>query len=828
MRLTLRGFFLPLIIVLSFSAPVPPILLAQEVQPAQDISDALTSAANPVPLINSPLVPDARKPGGTGFTLTVNGTEFVVGSVVKWNGSSRTTTFVNNSRLTASILSTDVANPTTASVTVVNPNGGRSNVVFFAVTPSTASVGLSAPKGFTAGLGPALMAVGDFNGDGKPDLAVSSEGSNNVSILLGDGQGGFQTHVDYATGAQPGGIAVGDFNRDGKLDLAVADQNCANNTCGPGSVSILLGKGDGSFEPAVEYAAGSGTYSVAVGDFDGDGKLDVAVANSGFGLLEPGGIQVLLGNGDGTFQGAVNYGTGSGTNPTAVVVGDFNNDGKLDLAVANTACGSPCGDLAVLLGNGDGTFQPAVNYNAGAQPLSIAVGDFNLDGKLDLAVANVSSQNISILLGNGDGTFQSAVSYSTSDDAFAIAVADLNGDGKPDLIVESASLIVFLGNGDGTFKAGMDYSAGLHLLSLALADLNSDGRLDVVVTQYGTDSFLPPLGGGTTVSVLSQIPVVSLSKGSLNFSDQLIPTSSTPQTVTFRNTSGLVLNIGSLALRGTNTTDFDETHTCGSTLKPGASCTITVTFTPTYIGPRTASLVISDNAMGSPQVITLNGTGVISGPDATLSPISLTFATRLLRTTSAAQSVVLSNYGTAALDITSISLTGAQASDFHQSNTCGSSVAAGASCTINVTFMPTAINARTAKLSVSDNAPGSPQTVSLSGTGTEVSFNPTSLHFGCQIPFLKTSCSAPSQTITLTNTGTAILTISSISASPNPPFSETNNCTSVAPGKSCTIIVSFSSSSAGNFSGNVAATDNGGGSTQTITLSGTVTKQHLI
>lgn len=779
-------------------------------------------AQNPVPLINEPLVPDTVKPGSPGFVLSVNGTGFVSGATVHWNGSPLATTFVSRSRLKASVPASDIATAGTASVTVFNltPGGGTSNVVFFEVTPSSTSIGLSAPNNFTAGSGPALLTVGDFNGDGNPDLAVANEGSNNVSILLGDGHGGFRTHVDYPTGPEPSSIAVGDFNGDGKLDLAVADQNCPGGTCGSsGSVSILLGNGDGTFEPAVEYGSEAGTYSVAVGDFNGDGKLDLVVAASGAGVADPGGIDVLLGNGDGTFQAAIRYGTGSGTNPTSVVVGDFNGDGKLDLAATNVACASPCGNVAVLLGNGDGTFQAAVNYAAGAQPLSIAVGDVNLDGKLDLIVANVSSNNVSVLLGNGDGTFQSPANYSTNDGAFSVAVADLNGDGKPDLIALSGSLTVFLGNGNGTFQKGMNYGAGSDLLSVGLGDFNNDGRLDAVVTHWSTDSTLPPPGGGTTVSVLLQTPALTLSQTSLVFADQVIETRSTAQTVTLTNTSGFVLTISSLGVTGSNASDFSQTNTCGSTVAAGRSCTISVTFTPTQTGPRSASITIIDNASDSPRTITLNGVGVISGPDATPSATNLTFAIQLVGTSSAAQSVMLTNYGTTALSISSIVAGG----DFAASNTCGSSLVAGASCTINVIFKPTQPGNRTGTVSITDNAPGSPQKVSLKGTGTVVEFNPTSLAFHCHNE--PNNCPPPPQTITLTNTGGTTLSISNVAITGSTTFSQTNNCsTSVVTKGSCTITVSFKSSSRGTFSGAVSVSDNGGGSPQQVPLSASETK----
>ena len=606
-----------------------------------------TSATpNPVPLVNQQLLPDATKPGGGALTLTVNGTGFVSSALVHWNGSALATTFVSSSQLKATILPSDVAKAGTASVTVVNPapGGGTSNVVFFEVTTATSSIALSAPRGFDAGSGPQSVAVGDFNGDGKPDLAVVNSYSNNVSILLGNGDGTFQIHVDYPTGAQPGSVAIGDFNGDGKLDLAVVN-SYSNN------------------------------------------------------------VSVLLGNGNGTFQPAVSYGTGSGTGPAFVAVGDFNHDGKLDLAVAN----SNSSNVSVLLGNGDGTFQTAVNYDVGGAPTSIAVGDFNHDGKLDLAVAVPvpgPSTYVSVLLGNGDGTFQTAVNYNAPYAPDAVAVGDFNGDGNLDLVVgnRSSNISVFLGNGDGTFRTAVNYSAGYNPSSVAVGDFNNDGTLDLAVANSGSS---------TTVTVLLQSPTVSLSNTRLTYANQVVATSSASQTVTLSNTSALALNISSIVITGTNATDFAQTHTCGASLSPGASCTISLTFKPTQVGSRAASVTITDNAAVSPQQIALSGTGVTSGPNATLSA-SLTFAAQTVGTASSAQSVTLINYGRATLGITRIATSG----DFSQTHTCGSSLAVLASCTISVTFTPTQQGSRAGTLSITDNAPGSPQTVSLSGTGT--------------------------------------------------------------------------------------------------------------
>jgi hypothetical protein len=754
--------------------------------PLEILSSRGFTAENPVPLINGPLVPDAIAPGGEGFTLTVNGTGFVSGAVVKWNHTSLATTFVKNSQLTASVPASEIAAPGTASVTVVNPSpgGGPSNVSFFEVTPASSSIALSAPPAFSAGTGPDAVAVGDFNGDGKLDLAVANEGSNNVSILLGNGDGTFQAAVDYGAGSNPSSVAVGDFRSDGKLDLVVANDGSSN-------VSILLGNGDGSFQAAVNYGVGSAPTAVAVGDFNGDGKLDLAVANE-----LSNNVSILLGNGDGTFQAAVNY--GAGMTLFAVAVEDFNGDGKLDLVVADAVSDY----VSVLLGNGNGTFKTAVQYVAGLEPFSVAVADFNGDGKLDLAVANLENDYVSILLGNGNGTFKAAVNYTTGIEPASVAAADFNGDGKLDLVVggvnsDNANVVsVLFGNGDGSFQAAVNYGAGSVPYSVALGDFNGDGRLDLVFA----------------ASLLLQTPIASLSSTSLNFGNELVGTTSAPNQVTLSNPSGLALNIGSIAVTGTNAADFSHTNTCGTGLAIGASCTITVTFKPAQTEPLTASVTITDNAAGSPQTIGLSGTGLSSGPNATPSPTNLTFATQLVGTSSSAQPVTLTNYGKMALSITSIAASG----DFSQTNTCGSSLAADASCTISLAFKPTQKGPRTGTLSITDNAAGSPQRVSLTGTGTVVEFKPASLSFGS----VKRNGSK-TLTTTLSNTGSTALSISGITITGSTNFSQTNTCgASVAAGGSCTITATFMALGIGSFSGNVSVSDSGGGSPQQVPLSG--------
>jgi hypothetical protein len=370
-----------------------------------------------------------------------------------------------------------------------------------ALAQSDSSIFLPAVT-YPAGVMPTSVAVADVNGDGRPDLVVAdtygslSGGHGAVSVLLGNGDGTFAAATIYSSGGDdPHSIAIADLNGDGNPDVVVTNV---------GGVDVLLGNGDGTFQAPVRYNTnGSLTFSVAVGDVNGDGRPDIVVTN-----FSSSTVAVLLGNGDGTFQPAVIYGSG-GLYATSVVLADVNGDGRPDIAVANECDRLPCshGTVGVLLGNGDGSFQHAKAYNSAgwefADPSSLAVADVNGDGKPDLLVANgctssssCPSAAVSVLLGNGDGTFRPALTYASGGFSVSVAVADVNGDGHLDVVVADEcgpcgvtnGVGVLLGNGDGTFQPVQMYSSGGgNVYAVALADLNGDGKPDAVAV-HGNDS----------------------------------------------------------------------------------------------------------------------------------------------------------------------------------------------------------------------------------------------------------------------------------------------------------------------------------------------------
>lgn len=353
--------------------------------------------------------------------------------------------------------------------------------------------------------------------------------------------------------------------------------------------------------------------------------------------------------------------------------------------------------------------------------------------------------------------------------------------------------------------------------SCAEGRTTAGSAIDIGAYELNGGSATPPPNAPSRCGVGSTpTPSANLSVGSLTFPGQTLNTTSPSQSVTLTNTGNALLVISGIALAGTNPGDFQQSNSCGPNLAATASCSIGVTFTPVANGPRSATVSVTDNASGSPQSVALSGAGVSTVPAVALSPSSLTFGSFAPGTTSAAQQVKLTNSGNAILNISGIIASG----DFAATNNCGTSLAAGANCTISVTFTPTAGGTRTGTLSVTDNAAGTPQSVSLSGIGLapapNVSVSPASLNFLGQA----LGSTSAAQQIKLSNTGNASLSISGISS--NGDFTQSNNCGSnLAANANCSISVSFKPSAGGSRTGTLSITDNAAQSPQTVNLSGT-------
>jgi hypothetical protein len=339
----------------------------------------------------------------------------------------------------------------------------------------SSSVYFHSQKTYTTGSDPQSVAVADLNGDFKQDIVVANFAEDNISVLLGNGDGTFRPEETYNTGLGPNGIVLADVNGDGFPDVIVADRN-ANN------VDVLLNNGSGAFDAGQTFAVGSAPRSIAVGDFNGDGKLDLAVANN-----ESNNVSILLGNGDGTFQPQMTFQAAQGA--TSIAVGDFDRDGKLDLVTV----GLGQSDAIVLSGSGDGEFNTRGTVPLSAPGAGVAVADLTGDGRDDLVVAEGTADQVEVVPGIGDGTFDTGLTISTganSDPAF-IKLADMNGDGSKDIVVTTDNstvevLPILLDQG---FLSGpsafVSFPTGSYPSGLAIADVNGDGSPDLIVPNFG-------------------------------------------------------------------------------------------------------------------------------------------------------------------------------------------------------------------------------------------------------------------------------------------------------------------------------------------------------
>ena len=399
---------------------------------------------------------------------------------------------------------------------------------------STHLIQFGPPQTYKVGKGPNEVQVADLTGDGIPDIVTANYGSDDVSVLLGNGNGTFQPQQAFPAGSGPASLAIADMTGDGKLDLVVGNRNAS-------TVSVLPGNGNGTFQAPVTIGAGKRDYSVATADLTSDGDLDVITTS-----VLKNTVTVQLGNGDGTFGPGQTISVGPA--PTAVAVADLNGDGRPDIVTTNSDGNS----VSVLLGNGDGTFSIQQTFPVGQSPRALAVADLNGDGIPDIVTANYNDDTVSVLVGKGDGTFLPQEVFAVGDKPYSVALADLNGDGLDDIVVansadDTVSVLMNLGGsgthvdfapayavptgrqpvavavadlyGDGEpeiitanafdnsvsvlaftatgrFQPQLTFAVGSRPYSVATADLTGDGRLDIVTTNYGSDNVSVLLNNG--------------------------------------------------------------------------------------------------------------------------------------------------------------------------------------------------------------------------------------------------------------------------------------------------------------------------------------------
>jgi len=650
-----------------------------------------------------------------------------------------------------------------------------------------------------------MVIVGDFNGDGKLDLATANVASETISVLLGNGNGTFQTHMDYSTAAVGGciSLAAGALSDNRRLDIVAA--------CGS-AVVVLISNGNGTFKAAKAYDVPALAYQVALGDFNGDGKLDVAVTNDGTYDM----VSVLPGTGSGTLKAPVVFGTNYG--PSGIASADFNGDGKLDIVTADN--GSPFGvtmaTISVLLSNGKNIFAARTDYSVGSGSLTgaysgIEAADLTGNGKVDLIVPITDAfqpYEISILKNKGNGTFDAPVNYALPIGPNAVAAGDFNNDHKADIAVMnfggSGSISVLLNSGTGTFPTYTIYSINGYGYGIAVGDFNKDGNLDIVATDLVNNTVSVLLGNGT-----GAFPTFAT-----------YPTGSFPYGVTVVDFNGDGWPDLAVADQRGGTVSILLNKADGSgTFLPkvdyaaaggGGPMSIAV---GSFRGNGIVDLAVATNSSYGGIVVLLgNGDGTFQ-------------AAVPYDTLNNANAVTVGDFNNDGnLDMAVSTASAGSSFAFVTIFPGNGDGAFGSGVTLTSGALPSGI------VAADFNGDGGLDLATANGTAVDqgsatvllnepvIGLTPSSLTFAAQ----KVGTTSAAQVITVDNPGATPLKITSITISGD--FSETNNCPSkLTVGKSCTINVSFTPTQTGTRTGTLSIKDSALSSVQKIPLTGSGT-----
>ena len=622
------------------------------------------------------------------FAMTVTGTNFVSGAAVNFNGSPVTTTFVSATQLTATIPASDVLTAGTALITVTDPDQQTSNAIAFSIT------GSNNPAPIITSLQPSTAVAG------SPQFTLTVNGTGFISSSVVFFASNARATTFVSSTQLTATILSGDIAAPGTPSVVVITPAPGGGNSDPATFTVTA-----AAAPAATLTPGTLTFT-STKSTTSSAQM-VTLKNTGNAALTISGI-TIGGAGASAFAETNTCGSSLAAGASCAISVTFTPSSvtsfSATLSVADNATGSP--QTATLSGTGTAAAAPGASLTPGTLTFSSTIGTTSAAQKATLMNTGNAALTISGITIGGAG---------------ASAFAETNTCGSSLAAEASCAISVTF-----TPSSATSFSA-----TLSIAD-NATGSPQTV-----------KLNGTGTVAA---IPAVSLAPATLTFASTTVGTTTAAQTATLMNTGNATLSITGITITGANPTDFAETNTCGSSLAAGSSCAVSVTFTPVSAASFAATLSIADNATGSPQTVALSGTGTApAAPGVSFSPATVAFSS-VVGTTSAAQSTTLMNTGNATLSIAGISIAGTNSSDFAETNTCGETLADGASCTISVTFTPASATSFTATVSVADNASGSPQTVTLNGTG-----NPA--------PSFTVSSSTPSQTVIPGGTATYSITV---------------------------------------------------------------------